>query len=310
MRLIRVRWNRREKTIARPGFTLIELLVVIAIIAVLIALLLPAVQQAREAARRTQCKNHLKQMGLALHNFHDTFNRFPTGGTVPWATNTAGATQWDDPPRNGIGWMVQILPYVDQANLYNLGNTTVAANTTVNVYFCPSRRSNTVISTGALNDYAAVTPADSPNSWDQFWYGETWSVPMNAPYSGIIVRTGNPTGPQRFSRFKDITDGTSNVMAIGEKWVPVTGYGGGQWHDDHGYSDGWDPDIIRTTGYPIQHDSKTGGPNDGYNFGAQHVGGCHFLMGDGAVRFISQNMNATTLNNLGHRSDGAVVGDF
>lgn len=113
----------QARSASRMGFTLIELLVVIAIIAVLIALLLPAVQQAREAARRTQCKNHLKQMGLALHNFHDTRNRFPTGGSTPWAPITytsSGAI--DDPPAMGAGWMVQILPYIDQQNLYQQTN--------------------------------------------------------------------------------------------------------------------------------------------------------------------------------------------
>lgn len=297
----------------RSGFTLIELLVVIAIIAVLIALLLPAVQQAREAARRTQCKNNLKQLGLALHNFHDTLNRMPTGGTVPWPIDSfTGSVSASDPVALGTGWMVQILPYIDQANLYNSNNAAVMKSVAVGMYFCPSRRSSTVINGRGMNDYAAATPADSPNSWDQFWYGNTWGVPAGVTYKGVIIRNSvNNSGVQQFSRLRDITDGTSNTIAIGEKWLNPANYNTGDWHDDCGYTDGWDPDVIRTTGFMLVNDApSTGYGWEGYQFGSQHTGGCHFLLADGAVRFISKNINATTYNNLGHRSDGSVIGDF
>lgn len=295
----------------RSGFTLIELLVVIAIIAVLIALLLPAVQQAREAARRTQCKNHLKQIGLALHNFHDTRGRLPTGGSYPWANIVYNGGSIDDPPNNGVGWMLQILPYIEQANLYQQTNPAVVMATPTSIYFCPSRRGGVVINALALNDYASVTPADSPNSWDQFWYGNVWGIPVNAPYMGMIVRNSAPSGPQRFSRLRDVTDGTSNTLMVGEKWMRPRLYGGGDWHDDRGYSDGWDPDTVRTTGFKLVNDAESTGYGwEGYQFGSPHIGGAHFAMGDGAVRFISVNINATLYNNLGHRSDGNVVGEF
>src|SRR3954454_25192238 len=105
----------------RRGFTLIELLVVIAIIAILIALLLPAVQQAREAARRTQCKNNLKQIGLALHNYHDTCNSFPPGWINTWASNPPRSNF----PGNSWGWNAMILPMMDQGNVYNQINWSV-----------------------------------------------------------------------------------------------------------------------------------------------------------------------------------------
>jgi prepilin-type N-terminal cleavage/methylation domain-containing protein len=304
----------RASRSARSGFTLIELLVVIAIIAVLIALLLPAVQQARESARRTQCKNNLKQLGLALHNFHDTLGHFPTGGSNPWATIGYNGTSLADSPTLGVGWLVQILPYIEQSTLYRVTDPTVLIAGKVPPYFCPSRRAATSYLYGsgmrALNDYAACTPADSPNSWDQFWYGGNGTIPVNAPYMGVIVRNSNSVAPIRYSNLKDVTDGSSNTIMIGEKWVPVAMYGGGHWADDCGFTDGWDPDTVRTTGYPMGSDSISGASYDGYQFGSQHVGGVQFCLADGSVRFISRNIDVTLFNNLGGRADGKIVSDF
>jgi hypothetical protein len=251
-------------------------------------------------------------MGLAIHNFHDTRLRMPTGGSFPWANIGYNGGNVDDPPNLGVGWMVQILPYIDQANLYKSSNAAVIMATPVGMYFCPSRRGPTVITnnTLALNDYAACTPADSPNSWDQFWYGSNWAIPVNAPYQGVIIRNSDTVAPIRTSSFRDITDGTSNTIMVGEKWLPVASYGGGYWADDRGFTDGWDPDTVRTTGYVPMNDSRSGGANDGYQFGSPHVGGVHFTLADGAVRFISLNIDATLFNYLGHRADGHAVSDF
>ncbi|MDB5389196.1 MAG: hypothetical protein JWM11_4842 [Planctomycetaceae bacterium] len=313
MRQLRPSGKGRSSHATRSGFTLIELLVVIAIIAVLIALLLPAVQQAREAARRTQCKNNLKQIGLALHNFHDTRNHMPTGGSFPWANIGYNGGNVDDPPNLGVGWLVQILPYVEQANLYKQTNPAVIMATPIGMYFCPSRRASTVYSspTLALNDYASCTPADSPYSWDQYWYGNTWGIPVNAPYKGVIVRNSNTTQPIIYSGLKDVTDGTSNTLMVGEKYIPMGQYGGGYWADDRGFTDGWDPDTVRYSGVLPTNDSKPD-PNgfDGYQFGSPHVGIVQFVLADGSVRPISTNINGTLFNNLGHRSDGAVIGSF
>jgi prepilin-type N-terminal cleavage/methylation domain-containing protein len=302
--------SRMCKVTQRAGFTLIEVLVVIAIIAILMGLLLPAVQQAREAARRTQCKNHLKQMGVALHNFHDAYRRFPTGGTTPWDWNNPQGLESPGYPDQGPGWAFQILPFVEMDQLKKgavhgqPATTDLIERTGMTIYFCPSRRSNANQAGRYLMDYASATPADSPNSWDQFWYGEIWTIPKNVRYRGIIVRGGD----RRVSRFKDIRDGTAYTLAIGEKWLKPSNYDTGDWHDDRGWTDGWDPDIVRYTGFrPVKDAQSTGYGWEGYQFGSAHEGIVHFVMGDGAVRGINISLDATLFNNLGSRDDGKDV---
>jgi prepilin-type N-terminal cleavage/methylation domain-containing protein len=296
---------------SRRAFTLVELLVVIAIIGILVALLLPAVQAAREAARRTQCNNNLKQMGLALHNHHDTYKIFPTGGTWPWeAQPLAHPTPQNQNGGYGPGWPFQILPFMEQANLYDqtlsTGNVNFARiNKPVEFYFCPSRRAPTVQVDRYLMDYASATPADSPNSWDQFWYGQVWSNPQNVTYHGLIVRSGN----NRFSRMATAVDGLSNVILIGEKQLHPMRYESGDWHDDCGWTDGWDPDIVRYTGFiPMSdRDYPKNFGWEGYRFGSIHPAGFNALLGDGSVRLIRFNVDATVFNNLGHVRDGAPI---
>jgi prepilin-type N-terminal cleavage/methylation domain-containing protein len=242
----------------RPGFTLVELLVVIAIIGILVALLLPAIQMARESARRTRCVNNLKQMGVALQNHHDVKLRFPTGGTIPWDWTNRFAEH-----NIGPGWPYQILPYMEQTALFNEPNTTILESTVVASFFCPTRRQPTKQATRVLMDYASATPGDSPNSWDQFWYSNTWAVPQGVKYRGVIVRSGN----FRFSRFSDIIDGTSNTVALGEKMLRIAAYNTGDWHDDRGWTDGWDPDIIRYTAYKPYADQLTSPAPDGFDVG-------------------------------------------
>jgi len=293
------------------GFTLVELLVVIAIIGILVALLLPAVQAAREAARRTQCTNHLKQMGLAFHNHHDTFKLLPTGGKVPWNNNVidmAGSGP-EIAINQGVGWAFQILPYFEKSNLHALApNKTLVGTTQVTEYQCPSRRKNakhTVNGNWALMDYASATPADSPNSWDQFWYGETWTVanlPNLGPYNGAVVRTLTKNSP---IGLEQVIDGTSNTLLVGEKRLDIRNYNTGDWHDDQGWIDGWDPDIVRYTGYRPMKDSR-GGVN-GYEFGSAHSAGINALLCDGSVRFISYTIDPTTFNRAGHRQDGVPI---
>ena len=291
---------------SRPprGFTLVELLVVIAIIGILVALLLPAVQAAREAGRRTQCVNHLKQFGLAIHNHHDTFKLLPTGGTTPWAGVTAINGSPEIGTKQSTGWPYQILPFFEQANTYNLGSVggnSVGTNY-IAQYQCPSRRVNAKQGSFVLMDYASATPADSPNSWDQFWYGNIWGVPNTAGYKGVIVRSQTANAPTRFA---SILDGTSNVMILGEKRLDSRNYSTGDWHDDQGWIDGWDPDIVRYTGYIPQRDAPGG--VSGYEFGSAHPGGFCALLCDGSVRHIAFNINLPTFNNLGDRRDGNIV---
>jgi prepilin-type N-terminal cleavage/methylation domain-containing protein/prepilin-type processing-associated H-X9-DG protein len=326
--------SRRRRVICRGAFTLVELLVVIAIIGVLIALLLPAVQAAREAARRTQCNNNLKQMGLALQNHLSAQKEFPTGGTEPWHDQGAADVRFG----KGYGWMVQILPYVENETLrsiskgYGAGDRQrdlVVRGTPVGMYFCPSRRVNIVrtlpasaedCSKGcALNDYAAATPANITNvvDWNkpidhnfQFWQGvahidNASAFTRGKSYFGVITRTyvSEPCND------KDITDGMSNTMAIGEKRLFINRYEVGDWHDDIGWTDGWDPDIIRYTGYQPGPDQveDPGVPDPGFYFGSAHSAGINVVFADGHVTLINYDIDRAMFNALGHRSDGIEV---
>ena len=300
---------RREgdRTPPRAAFTLIELLVVIAIVAILAALILPAVQQAREAARRSSCKNNLKQIGLAIHSFHDVKKVLPNGGLTPWAWNNRNS-DYD----TGPGWMYQILPYIEQLNVQNIAVDTDVERSVIPIYSCPSRGGPRFSDGRVLNDYAGATPADSPWSWDQFWYGQTFALPgPQAVYNGMIVRAGDG----RKGRLRDVTDGLSNTLLVGEKWLNPGNYFTGDWHDDRGWSDGWDPDTMRYTGIPPHVDSRTSGyPQthgfdwDGYMMGSAHPNAFQGLFGDGSVHSISYNIDITVFNHLGHKADGSAHG--
>jgi prepilin-type N-terminal cleavage/methylation domain-containing protein len=278
----------------RSAFTLIELLVVIAIIAILIGLLLPAVQKVREAAARMQCTNNLKQIGLAIHGYHDAKGFFPTGGTTPWAGVWLTNGVPNDPPNQGTGWLVQILPFIEQQSLYNAGSHAAIGQTVgVRTYYCPSRRAPIRLSTGWFsNDYAGATPGD-------FWGGSIWSVP-NTRFFGIIVRT--QTG---LTTMASITDGTSNTLLVSEKRLDPQRYESADWHDDQGFTDGWDPDIMRSTLYPPAPDMNNA--VSGYEFGSAHPSGVQGLLGDGSVRMIRYGISATVFDRLGHRADGQVI---
>jgi prepilin-type N-terminal cleavage/methylation domain-containing protein len=278
----------------RSGFTLIELLVVIAIIAILIGLLLPAVQKIREAANRMKCSNHLKQQGLALHNYNDTNGYLPHGGTIPWA---------------GDGWAVQILPYIEQDNLAKLAHSGGNELVVVSIYYCPSRRANLKSSSQggrALMDYASATPGDGPNSWDQFWYGQIWAVPTGQKYNGMIVRNTNAIAANgKGDPLTAASDGLSNTLMVSEKRLDSRNYMTGDWMDDQGWTDGWDPDIIRYTAQQPAKDAQGG--VSGYEFGSAHPTGLNCLVGDGSVRFVRFTVDLTTWNWFGHKSDGQVI---
>jgi prepilin-type N-terminal cleavage/methylation domain-containing protein/prepilin-type processing-associated H-X9-DG protein len=334
---------RRTKRV-RYAFTLIELLVVIAIIAILIALLLPAVQQAREAARRTQCKNNLHQFGLAIHNYHDVAQQFPVSvwnweGTVP---------NWSDSSRGT--YLCQMLPYIDQAPLFNALNfKTVGpawnppnfeAQTdskgklyrqyVIPAWLCPSETSPAVgIGHSAKFNYAMSigaqrmdwnTSAGTPCPEYLFGAGYFGTGPdghANAAradrISGVISRLSWA------ANFRDITDGTSNTIAAGEV-RPLCG--------DHTVN-GWmhfNATWVATTGpinYPILCWGDPGFPGPttpgcrrwdnwttSQGFKSQHTGGAHFLMCDGAVKFLTENMEYRTYQALGDRRDGTTVGEF
>jgi prepilin-type N-terminal cleavage/methylation domain-containing protein/prepilin-type processing-associated H-X9-DG protein len=299
--------NRRGAS-GKSGFTLVELLVVIAIIGILVGLLLPAVQSARESARRMQCSNNLKQIGLSIHNFHDARRYFPPGGFNPWGGEGS--------------WPFHILPFIEQNNL-------ASQNTTNNVdplryvagpafFFCPSRRSPLRMATQDgrfMIDYASATPANAPNSWDQFWYGDIWGMTwVNQRYRGVIVRGGlDSTNTWRGgkSMMASVIDGTSNTLLISEKQLNPRRYEIGDWHDDCGWGDGWDPDIVRYTGFQPNPDRRYGsqGGWEGYRFGSAHSAGVNSVFADGSVRMINYAIDLATFNALGTSDGGEIVAD-
>ena len=245
----------------RSGFTLIELLVVIAIIAILIALLLPAVQQAREAARRTQCKNNLKQLGLALHNYHDAYNILPPG--MVFSGDLTGANAALDSQTyslNHTGWMM-LLPYIDQGPLYNQWDPTVASGaslratgpavwgnpavnfpvtqTKLSMLLCPSEPIQGPAPNVASGEYASTQAAVTSYMFAGGYYGENYrtytvynSSTATLPDGRVVLRSGT-FGNNRSARIGDILDGTSNTIAMGEStldkqstsYMPVWGQG-------------------------------------------------------------------------------------
>lgn len=305
----------------RRGFTLIELLVVIAIIAILIALLLPAVQQAREAARRSQCKNNMKQLGLAIHNYHDVFNRIPPG-SITTISPTSGVTgTWC---RAGgsfqyAPWTCLILPYIDQAPLYNIldfnvpfvdsGNNLIQPNRGIvdanarglPAYQCPSDpdillnpqyNSYMGVQGGSHNQHLATPPAaiHCANSGCAPTDRAHWTNGMM--YSGSNINLGAAL------------DGTSNVFLLGE-----SRYSNVYWATSGKLDSCTAPRNLAGAMEPINlHTGR--GMQATRGFSSRHVGGAHFTMADGSVQFMSENMDIFVYQQLAQRADELPVGGF
>tara|TARA_R110002111_G_scaffold1157_1_gene8176 strand:- start:37671 stop:38621 length:951 start_codon:yes stop_codon:yes gene_type:complete len=313
---------RSDQLRKRSAFTLIELLVVIAIIAILIALLLPAVQQAREAARRSTCKNNLKQIGLALHNYHDVFKAFPINLYGGYG-DTAGVGGYTQTSRSW-GWMVAILPYIDQAPLYNECNPGVNTilgsghyDSIVTVFLCPSDAAPAVIpestsyTTGGLpvarTDYKGIMGSD----WH--WGAYTNDVVTTPAGDSFITNNGVfvTLSYRRYQKMSYITDGTSNTTIVGESMVNeafAANSGGPGWSWMNAAS------CNSSCAIPINTynaKSPTSVPWDvRFSFASAHTGGAHFLLGDGAVRFLSENIDLATYRNLSSVNGGEVLGEF
>jgi prepilin-type N-terminal cleavage/methylation domain-containing protein len=297
----------------RHGFTLIELLVVIAIIAILIALLVPAVQKVREAAARTQCTNNLKQIGLAVHGYHDTYKFLPPG-----RLDYDGAATW----------CLQILPQLDQLPLFSKWDMTLEyyvqpnfpKDASLPVFFCPSRRTAGMglLSKGRDIPEAGWSSTDFPGALGD--YGSCDGDNNNGQYNtdqadGALIianATSSGSGPYTVvkwtsrTRMMSITDGTSNTLLIGEKHVPQ----GPAWGTTTGDGSIWNGDpanqnCARAAGasYPLAR------PRDSYNiqFGSYHPGICQFVMCDGTVRALDISINGTMLGYLAVRNDGNPV---
>lgn len=339
-----------------PGFTLIELLVVIAIIAILIALLLPAVQQAREAARRTQCKNNLKQLALALHNYHDVYNTFPPGSVLP---KTTAITPYPPVSHNnnmartaGWTWSAFLLPYVEQSTMYSstvgiqplMGRAVTdpvmlrLLQTPLAMFRCPSDpgpQLNTAPSESHFRYGLTTTGAD--------WFVDGATAGPRVPLatsnyvamhhhrahqitSGVWTYTGS-FGPNSSTRMRDITDGTTNTIAFGERAYTASGalmhaavWAGcaAAWHDDcidDAWATGRSPVNPKQTAIYSTYSRQQA-------LSSNHVGGVQVALFDGSVRFLSENLefrmtggdNVTVADsiyeNLIQKDDGAVLGEF
>ncbi len=268
----------------RRGFTLIELLVVIAIIAILIALLLPAVQQAREAARRVQCRNNLKQIGIALHNYHDMHNALPAAGDNGPAINCCAP---DVGRYDAVNWTFRILPGLEQDNVYEaaLNNWNVLRTIVTPPYYCPSRRSPGLYGDVGKSDYSASVGTDHTN--------------------GMFLRFRDGT-----IGYEDVTDGLSNTLAIGETRIHNAGPCCGD--NESAYISGFLDDVERRTLGPPGPDLRSSEPTDpnlaDRRFGSAHSGGFHALLGDGSVRLVRYAVDLTVYKNFGSRNDGQVFG--
>jgi len=323
----------------RGGFTLVELLVVIAIIGILVSLLLPAVQSAREAARRMQCQNNLKNLGLAMLNHESAFKFLPSGG---WGWMWTGDPDRGTGKRQPAGWNYPILPYMEQTAVHQLGadgQADVITDTqrdgalrrdqvAIDAFVCPSRRQNIVfprpkgqgytnaraVTSAAVLDYAANAGDRGPSNW----YSGPGSIAAAATFNWDTNGHQQNTGisyAQSEIKIADIRDGTTNTYLIGEKYLNPDYYANGQCPaDDMGLYEGCAFDTYRwcdvtdatnNIGRTPKQDRK--GLQDEHSFGSAHSAGCNFVLCDGSVRNITFSIEAVTHGRLGNRADGQVV---
>lgn len=321
---------------SRRGFTLIELLVVIAIIAVLVAILLPAVQQAREAARKSTCSNNFKQLGIALHSYLETYSVFP------YATSTTGRCNAPIVATNHTG-LISLLPFLDQANLYNRfdplqasgnlgggtsplagGGATAAGNgvlsaTRLSAYLCPSDDGAQMLP-GFDGSYACVPNVPAYRTSYNF------SVDDNASYGGCTLwsaaapATRAMFGIASASSPRDVTDGTSNVVAMSEttlevddgrtaSWSCVHHVGGGINFSNppNGTINNW---RCCTWRVPANAQFQPNRLGEWGSPGSTHTGGLNVVLGDGSVRFLTENLDTVVRQRLGYIADGKGVGEF
>ena len=326
----------------RSGFTLVELLVVIAIIGVLIALLLPAVQMAREAARRVSCGNNLKQYGIALHLYHDVNNVFPQGGSLKWGNH---GDSWDGINAPNVGWQVRVLPFMEQNTLYEKVNfnavyafdTPVASQGTVKparenqvpYAMCPSDPRAPIVGGWAQTSYCgnlgSTLKISIRSSCDQFVTkgvhymeggdGEAGNTDDPNLVNGLFSRLGMRVG------MANVTDGTSNTFMVGEVLMDCTDHTAGWWHMNAGgnaHASTSIPLNTMTTCARSQQEAVERGylnpqcwQKDNWNyswgFRSQHPAGAQFVFVDGSVHFIPKTINYNTYQYLGSRNDGRVV---
>lgn len=325
-----------NRKLSSQGFTLVELLVVIAIIGILVALLLPAVQAAREAARRMQCQNNMKQQALAFHNYHDTYKVFPPGSMfVNYAQG--GQTMW-----------TAIFPYIEQQPLadrmlhnrylYNINRTdpqAIVANTVINTYICPS--------SPCAPTYNYSGPAGSGPFYNDHGMMDYLGIAGSGRGTNTVVSAtrGNCSGDGTFCYLRvfgnscivsmaKIVDGTSNTMGIGEYACTTRGQ---RVRAAGGRGDGETPHVLGEDGNPWQYAVRTVSttPNSRFFYNAnmsdghpanvvgrlndsslhsQHPGGINISLNDASVRFVADTIDLTTFRDLADRHDGAALGPY
>jgi prepilin-type N-terminal cleavage/methylation domain-containing protein/prepilin-type processing-associated H-X9-DG protein len=334
-----------RSTFRRPAFTLIELLVVIAIIAVLIGLLLPAVQKVREAANRMKCTNNLKQIGLALHNYHDSQGTFPPG-YIDGNPSQANTPDKDVGP--GWGWAAFLLPYMEQGNLFNqidfktgvgIGTNTTVSQQALSIHQCPSdglqnpfpvydSTFTTPITTVAHGNYVGC------NGWEECYWnsGGVGDPNGNDGLTGGYGTSGNGLFFRNsHARIADVTDGLSNTIIVGERssnhspstWTgAVTGGRCPAWMANQPptpYAPPPGPPYDNADfdeAFVLAHGNASHLPNadfpifDSDTFYSLHVGGANFLFGDGSVHFLGRSINATTYQYLCTIAGGEVATDW
>jgi prepilin-type N-terminal cleavage/methylation domain-containing protein len=272
----------------RRGFTLIELLVVIGIVGVLIGLLLPAVQKVREAANRTRCANHLKQIGLAYINHHDTHGVFPSGG---WGWNLSPTYIAGVPATGALqraGWGFQILPFVEGEAAWKAGPV-AAIGATLPVYFCPSRRSPQTI-TRPDNYLPAISGGNIVHALCDY-------AASNREGTGI-TRRFIPV------RMVEVTDGLSNTLVVAEKRLNRRFLGQPQNDDNEGFTAGWNHDTVRRGNRsPAPDHFALTGDGEG-TFGSSHPVRMNSVFGDGSVRTVPYGLKRSTFQSICGRNDG------
>ena len=273
--------------LGRSGFTLVELLVVIAIIGILVALLLPAIQAAREAARRSQCLNNLKQIGIAYQNYHDTYHKFPfSGDNCITPANAATNTSAGAGNIHCYSWTFHVLPFVEQQPLYDFGldaaNYASLQTSLVATYHCPSRRSVKLYKNLAKCDY---------------------SVSRGSGNNGVSIPVPPSIG------MSDVLDGTSNTLLASEGRVhrAYMTSGGCCSDNEDAYTSGRDDDVVRLGTRPPEPDPlDTAVPDTAVDgqFGSSHPAGVTAVLVDGSVRIVTYNAEALMFRYFSIRDDG------
>jgi len=258
--------------------------VVIAIIGILIALLLPAVQKVRETSNRMRCANNMKQLSLGLHNMHTATGRLPHAGDNGPSRSCCNADT-----RIGWSWQYHLLPYIEQENLYNNPSDSVVARTTINGFYCPSRRAPVVYSDGARSDYAGSIGSDFGQRGRNGMFVAQFFNPGRTKQDGVTNYSSGDQPDQVARKFNDVLDGLSNTIMLGEKQLHRSTFGTAGGDNEAWNNAGFDQDNRRSGQYlpdvDRDHPDATSATFWSHRFGSSHSAGLNIALADGSVRF-------------------------